>query len=182
MAASVSSADVRIGSGPPHFSVTSMGGKQVFFQDMQTGGPIFVYFVRDGDAISQQATSYINQIIRSYGKSRTTWYGIINARNDHARSFQAETSPAFRLETDENLAATRAFGVVNAPAVFEFDGNGILINVWKGFSAVNLKGLNMANAEGNHKPVHAIDFSKAPATAVFGVDFNAGTPARAGSG
>jgi len=152
-----------------------MSGKQVFFKDMQTGGPLFIYFIRDGDSVSQQSTSYINRIIRTYGASRTTWYGFVNARLDRARAFQAESDPAFRLERDENLSATIGFGVTNSPTVLEYDGNGKLINIWKGFSAVNLKGINMAVAEASHKKLKDIDFTKAPSTVKFGVDFNSGT-------
>jgi hypothetical protein len=162
----------KTGDPAPSFSVTSMGGRQVFFKDMQTGGPIFIYFIRDGDPVTQQMTSYINKIIRSYGKSRSTWYGILNTQMERARSYQAETMPAFRLERDENMAAVKAFAVVSSPTVFEYDGNGMLMNIWKGYSAVNLKAINLAVSSASHKPVHEIDFTAAPSTLQFGLDYS----------
>jgi len=165
----------KIGDPVPSFSVTSMGGKQVFLKDMQTGGPIFLYFVRDGDGVSQQNTTYINSMIRAYGKSRVTWYGIVNAREDRARSFQAETNPAFQLERDENLAAVKAFSLTNGPAVFEISRRGTLMNVWRGYSATNLKSLNSEMARVSRKPTQMLDFTTAPATAQFGSNFDAAT-------
>lgn len=172
----------KIGDRAPKFSVTSMSGKQVFFQDMQTAGPVFLYFIRDGDAVAQQETSFINKIIGAYGGVRSTWYGIINAKEDRARSYQAETQPAFRLERDDNLAATKSFAIASSPTVLEYDGNGMLMNSWKGFSAVNLKGINVAYASANHKSVQMLDFSDAPTTAKFGTDYNFATGATEGHG
>jgi peroxiredoxin len=174
---------IKIGDPAPKFSVTSMSGKQMFFADMETGGPTFIYFIRNGDAVSQQETGYINKIIRAYGEARSTWYGIINAKEDQARSFQAESNPAFRLERDEGLSAIKMLGVSSAPMVMEFDGNGILMHTWKGYSAVHLKGINMAYAAASHKSMQDLDFSQAPSTAKYGTDFNSTTPAsKAGDG
>jgi hypothetical protein len=167
----------KLGDPIPKFSVTSMTGRQVFFKDMATGGPVFIYFIRDGDTVSQQMTSYVNKIIHAYGGVRSTWYGIVNAREDRARAYQAETEPAFRLTRDESLGATKMFGVSSAPTVLEYDGHGMLINAWKGLSAVNLKGINMAYASGCHKPMQDVDFSQAPATAKYGIDYNVATSA-----
>jgi len=163
---------VKIGTHAPDFSVTSMSGKQMFFQDMQTGGPVFVYFIRDGDGVSQQTSSYINKIVRAYGDSRSTWYGIINAREDRARSFQAETDPAFRLERDENMSATKVLGVTSAPTVLQFSGKGLLMHTWKGFSELNLKEINKAYARASHKTIQDVDFSAAPSTAKYGNDYD----------
>ena len=148
-----------------------MSGKQLFFKDMQTGGPVFVYFIRDGDSISQRTTEYINQIIKAYGASRTTFYGVVNDREDRSRSYMAEANPAFRLERDENLSAVKAFGVTTSPTIFEFSSKGLITHVWKGFSGVNLSEINNAYAKASRKSVQTIDFSGAPSTAQYGVDY-----------
>jgi hypothetical protein len=163
---------IRVGDTAPKFSVTSMAGKQIFFQDMQTGGPLFIYFIRDGDPVSQQMTSYVNKMIRAYGGVRSTWYGVLNAKEDRARSYQAETDPAFRLERDENMSAAKMFGIANSPTIMEFDGNGTLMHTWKGLSGPNLKGINMEYAAANHKSMQDLDFTRAPSTLKFGIDYH----------
>jgi peroxiredoxin len=165
----------KVGDVAPDFSVTSMSGKQLFFKDMHSGGPTFIYFLRDGDSVCQQATGYIDKIISSYGTTRSTWYGILNAKEDRARSFQAEFNPPFRLTRDSGLVASRAFGVSSGPAVIQFDSKGVVVNVWKGFSSANLKSINEAAASANHKKVRWIDLSKAPDTAQYGVDYETTT-------
>jgi len=167
-------AQIKGGDPIPKFSVTSMGGKQMFFPDLATGGPLFIYFIRDGDTVSQQTTSYINKMIRSYGKSRATWYGIVNVKADRGMSFEAEADPAFRLELDEDMSAMKAFELSNAPAIFEIGGDGTVLNAWRGFSGVNLKAINRAMAEASHKSLHNIDFSAAPSRARYGQDFHDG--------
>jgi len=169
--ASVFGFQVKIGDSAPSFSVTTMGGKQLFFKDMQTGGPIFLYFIRDGDTPTQQQTSYINQMIRDYGTSRVTWYGILNVGGNRAKSYEAEVNPAFRIEQDQNLSAIKSFSLTNGPVVIEFDGSGHVLNTWHGFSAVNLKGMNVAMAAASHKPIHDLDYSTAPSRARFGGDY-----------
>ena len=168
----------KTGDPAPKFSVTSMSGKQIFFQDMQTGGPVFIYFIRDGDEVSQQMTLYVNKIIRAYGETRSTWYGLINAREDRARSYQAEVDPAFRLERDETNVATKAFGVSSAPSVMEYSSKGKLLHSWKGYSADKLKDINAAFAKSNHRPVQVVDFSDVPTTARYGSDYNTATGVR----
>jgi len=174
-------AQTKIGDPVPQFTLTSMGGKEMFFKDMQTGGPIFLFFIRDGDSVTQQATYYINQIIKDYGTSRATWYGIINANKDRARSYQAEVNPPFQLERDENTSAVKIFGVTNPPVIFEYSRRGKLMNVWKGYSEANLISLNTEMARVSRKPLQSIDFSKAPQSIQFGVDY-AGTGTRIGGG
>jgi len=175
LSASAFGLQTKIGDKVPSFSVTSMGGKQLFLKDMQTGGPIFIYFMRDGDSVSQQDTTYVNSIIRAYGASRVTWYGVVNAREDRARSFQAEANPAFQLERDENLAAVKAFSLTNAPAVFEISRRGTLMNSWLGYSATNLKAINAEVARVSRRHLEMLDFSGAPSTAQFGSNYSAVT-------
>jgi peroxiredoxin len=169
------SAQLKIGDPAPSFSVTNLGGRQLFWKDLQTGGPVFVYFIRDGDSVSQQTTSYINKIIKGYGTTRSTWYGIINAQVDRTRSFMAETNPAFRMERDGNMSAVKAFGVVSAPAVFEFDEQGILINTWRGYSAVNLQSINEAMAKAEKQTALAMKFHRAPSVARTGENYSGST-------
>ena len=164
------SAEVKVGDKVPSFSVTSMEGKQQFFKDLQSG-PTFLYFIRDGDSVCQQETSYVNKMVAAYGGTRSTWYAVINAKLDRARSFKAEQSPVLRLVRDEDASAARAFGLTSGPAVIEIDNRGRVKNVWHGFSAVNLKEINSAFAAANRVPMKWMDFTKAPGVTMFGTDY-----------
>ena len=49
------------------------------------------------------------------------------------------------------------------------------MNVWRGYSATNLKSLNAEMARVTRKSVKMLDFTAAPSTAQFGSNFDAAT-------
>ena len=152
-----------------------MGGKEILYKDMKASGPLFLYFIRDGDSVCQEETDYISKIAGAYGATRATWYGILNAREDRARSFQAEHNPAFRLVRDEYLKAVHAFGVLSAPTIIQVSSRGSIVHIWHGYSAASLNEINKAFATVNRKPVQALDFSRAPAVTMYGVGYQQST-------
>ena len=99
-------------------------------------------------------------------------YGVINTRDDRTRSFMAEFKPSFRILRDEDMSIVHALGVMNSPTVVQISTHGKIMNVWRGFGADKLKDINKAVAKANRKPVASIDFSKAPATTQFGVNYS----------
>ncbi len=164
-------AQVKVGDPSPKFSALSMDGKRLFLKDLENEGPIFLYFLRDGDAVARKETAYIKQIVKAYTPSRSNWYAVINGREDRARSLAAEYALPFRILRDEDLSAVHAFGIQNSPAVVQISHTGKILGIWRGFSGYRLKAINKAAASVNRRKIHSIDFSSTPSTTEYGLDY-----------
>jgi len=168
---SASAFQAKIGLPSPKFSAVSIDGKRLFLGDLQNEGPIFLYFMRDGDPTTRLATTYIERIVRSYVPSRANWYAVVDGRADRMRSVASEYNLPFRMLRDADLSVVHAFGIQNSPAVVEIGSDGKVMNIWKGYSGYRLKAINKATAEINYRKVRHIDFSKTPSTTIYGVDY-----------
>ena len=161
----------KVGLPSPKFSALSMDGKRLFLGDLQSEGPIFLYFMRDGDPTTRLETTYIERIVRSYVPSRANWYAVVDGKADRMRSVAAEYNLPFRMLRDEDLSVVHAFGIQNSPAVVEISSDGKVMNIWKGYSGYRLKAINKATAAINHRKLQYIDFSQTSSTTIYGVDY-----------
>jgi len=162
---------LKVGDKSPDFSAVSMSGRRLYLKDLQEQGPVFLYFVRDGESPCSQETPYIERMLKSYGATRSNWYGVLNSKDDQVRAFMAEYSPSFRVLKDEDMSMVHALGIRNAPTVVQIGAHGKVLHVWRGFSGTNLNEMNLAMAKANHQKASQLDFSQAPSTTIYGVDF-----------
>lgn len=163
---------VQPGDPAPAFTVNNAAGKPVLLRDLRNqGSPFFLYFINDRDNVSGRASSFINRMVRSYTPSKVKWYGIINSREDRARSYLSEFNPPYQVYLDPQMTTVQLYGFQSAPAVVEIDGEGKVVKIWRGFSGWMLKDLNREIARVNGKRAKAFDFSRTPSVTQYGQAF-----------
>ena len=71
--AQTSTHDLRVGDKAPHFMVQTLDGDRVTLGDLNPGGPVFLYFIHEGDTTNVAPSSYIHRIIGTYAPSKAKW-------------------------------------------------------------------------------------------------------------
>lgn len=158
------------GKPAPKFTIQSMEGKRLSLKDLQGEGIVFLYFIRPGDPVNNQAVSYIHRIIKAYSPNRKSkWFGVIATNKaEEARSWEAEFNPPYKLLLDQDNQVAKLYKVENSPAIVEIDGKGNVVREWQGFSGYWLKDLNSFASVANNKKKAKIDFSRTPSTTRYG--------------
>jgi hypothetical protein len=155
----------------PNFSIKSTDGKTLSRQDLLSDGPIFLYFIQDGDGVNNLAMPWITRIISSYVPGHARWYGVFSGRSDRADSWTAEFNPPFRLLLDTDLTVVKTLHVKTSPTVIQVDSSGAVVDEWSGYSGYYLKALNRAMAKANGMRPAKIDFRHTPSTTRYGMPY-----------
>jgi peroxiredoxin len=157
------------GKPAPKFTIQSTEGKTLSLKDLQGEGIVFLYFIRNGDAVNDEASNYIHRIIRAYSpNTKSKWFGVFSGNDSQARSWQAEHNPPYKLLMDRDNKVARMYRIESSPAIVEIDGKGNIVREWQGYSGYWLKDLNGFASVANNKKKATIDFSRTPSTTRFG--------------
>src|SRR5579862_4618675 len=126
--------DWKPGDPAPPFMASTIDGDRVTIKELNPGGPVFLYFIKDGDQINTAASSFVHRIIHAYMPAKAKWYGVFDGDEAHARSWLAASNTPYRILMDRDLAVVHAFQVQSSPEVIEIDGNGKIVKAWMGLS------------------------------------------------
>jgi len=164
--------NLKIGSPLPPFTAAGADGKKYLIKDLQNPGhTAFLYFINEADATSREMTSHFDRIVKAYQPGDIKVFGIINAREDKARSYQSEFQSPYQLLIDPTLSTIQLLGVKSAPTVVMIDESGNVGKVWAGYSATALKEINTAMAGGASGRAQTFDFGAAPSTTKYGAPY-----------
>jgi peroxiredoxin len=157
------------GDTAPEFLISSIDGKRTSLKDLRGEGVVFLYFIRDGDPVNNEAMNMLHRMIRAYyPNDHAKFFGVINADQNRARSWNAEMDPPYKLLLDPKLELVYKYKVESSPAIVEIDTQGRIVKEWQGFSGYWLKDLNGFLAKATRKPLRQFDFSKTPSVTQFG--------------
>lgn len=160
---------LKIGDALPTFDLPNVDGKKVFSTDLQNPGhPAFIYFINDMDNTSRETTAYFNRLVRMYQPGNVKVFGITNARQEQARSWQSEFKPPYQVLTDPQLASMKLMAIKSAPTIVMINPDGKVGRIWSGFSAPMLKEVNAAMAGSVSRRAQVFDLGTAPATTRYG--------------
>ncbi|HWA81966.1 MAG TPA: redoxin domain-containing protein [Fimbriimonadaceae bacterium] len=160
--------DLRPGEKAPAFLATTIDGNRVAFQDLNKGGPVFLYFIREGDRVNTAASTYVDRILKAYMPARAKWFGVTDGDEAHARSWLARYNNPYQMLMDRDRRLVHAFQIASSPTVIEIRSDGTIGGEWIGYSGPELKSLNMATARANRIRAKAINLSGAPSTTEYG--------------
>lgn len=166
--------DLKPGDKAPAFLATTLDGNRVAFQDLNQGGPVFLYFIREGDTVNTAASSYIHRIINAYMPARAKWFGVTDADEPHARAWLARYNTPYQLLMDRDRRMVHTFQVTSSPTVIEIGADGIIAGQWTGLSGDGMKKLNAAVASANGATARSIDLTGAPSTTEYGESYGTG--------
>lgn len=153
----------------PEFFIDSIEGKRLSLKDLRGEGVVFLYFIRDGDPVNNEAMSVIHRMIRAYyPNEHAKFFGVINAEQNRARSWNAEIDPPYKLLLDPRLELIYKYRIESSPAIVEIDTHGKIVKEWQGYSGFWLKDLNGFLAKATRKPLRQFDFTKTPSVTQFG--------------
>lgn len=157
------------GEPAPEFLIPSIEGKRLSLKDLRGEGVVFLYFIRDGDPVNNQAMNTIHRMIRAYyPNDYAKFFGVINADQNRARSWNAEINPPYKLLLDPKNELVYKYKIESSPAIVEIDASGRIVKEWQGFSGYWLKDLNGFLAKATRKPLQKFDFTKTPSVTQFG--------------
>jgi len=175
--------NVKVGQPLPPFTASGIDGKKYLTSDLRNEGhPAFLYFINESDGTSRAMTSFFDRIVKAYQPGDTKVFGIINAREDKARSYQSEFQSPYQVLVDPNLSTINLLGVKSAPTVIMLDESGNVSKVWAGFSATALKEINTAMAGGAEGRAQTFDFGTAPSATKYGASYNVRKEGATGGG
>lgn len=158
-----------LGEQAPEFFIPSIEGKRLSLKDLRQEGVVFLYFIRDGDPVNNEAMNTIHRMIRAYyPNDHAKFFGIINADQNRARSWNAEINPPYKLLLDPKLELVYKYKVESSPAIVQIDASGKIVREWQGFSGYWLKDLNGYLSKATRRPLQKFDFSKTPSVTQFG--------------
>ncbi len=157
------------GEQAPEFLIPSIEGKRLSLKDLRGEGVVFLYFIRDGDPVNNEAMNTIHRMIRAYyPNNHAKFFGVINVDQNRARSWNAEINPPYKLLLDPKNELVYKYKIESSPAIVEIDSSGKIVKEWQGFSGYWLKDLNGFLAKATRKPLQKFDFSKTPSVTQFG--------------
>lgn len=176
-----SAQELHRGNPAPTFVLSNLGGDKVASSSLRNPGhPSFLFFINEADNVSRQAANVINKMVASYGNTDVKWTGIINAREDRARSYQAELNPTYTLLLDPQMSVIAQYQIKNSPTVVMIDENGKVARVWKGYSAAMMKNLNTAMANASGGRAQRFDSTGLPSSVTYGTPFFVAQPKNGG--
>lgn len=165
--------DLKAGSMAPAFMVQTLDGDRVTLKELNPGGPVFLYFIHEGDTVNTSASSYIHRIVASYMPAKAKWYGVYDSSEANARSWLARYRTPYQMLMDRDLRMVHTFQVASSPTVIEIDPQGMIAEEWIGLSGAGMKDLNSAVAAANGVKAKTIDLTAAPSTTQFGTRYGA---------
>lgn len=163
------------GEQAPEFLAQSIEGKRISLKDLRGEGVVFLYFIRDGDPVNNEAMNTIHRMIKAYyPNNHAKFFGVINVDQNRARSWNAEINPPYKLLLDPRLELVYKYKIESSPAIVEIDTDGKIVKEWQGFSGFWLKDLNGFLAKATRKPLQQFDFTKTPSVTQFGRPYRGG--------
>lgn len=157
------------GDMAPEFWTNSIEGKRLSLKDLRGEGVVFLYFIRDGDPVNNEAMNTIHRMIRAYyPNDHAKFFGVINADQNRARSWNAEVSPPYKLLLDPRLELVYKYKIESSPAIVEIDTQGRIVKEWQGFSGYWLKDMNGFLAKATRRKLQQFDLTKTPSVTQFG--------------
>ena len=157
------------GDMAPEFWTHSIEGKRLSLKDLRGEGVVFLYFIRDGDPVNNEAMNMIHRMIRAYyPNDHAKFFGVINADQDRARSWNAERNPPYKLLLDPKLELVYKYKIESSPAIVEIDAEGRVVKEWQGFSGYWLKDMNGFLAKATRRKLQQFDLTKTPSVTQFG--------------
>ncbi|MBN9501451.1 MAG: hypothetical protein BGO01_01385 [Armatimonadetes bacterium 55-13] len=159
----------------PEFLISSIEGKRLSLKDLRGEGVVFLYFIKDGDSVNNDAMPYIHRLIRAYyPNEHAKFFGVINVDQSRARAWNAEINPPYKLLLDPRGDLIYKYKIESSPAIVEIDTEGKIVKEWQGFSGYWLKDLNGFVSKATRKPLKQFDFSKTPSVTQFGRPYRGG--------
>jgi peroxiredoxin len=163
------------GEQAPEFLAQSIEGKRISLKDLRGEGVVFLYFIRDGDPVNNEAMNTIHRMIRAYyPNDHAKFFGVINVDQNRARSWNAEINPPYKLLLDPKNELVYKYKIESSPAIVEIDTQGRIVKEWQGFSGYWLKDLNGFLAKATRKKLQQFDFTKTPSVTQFGRPYRGG--------
>ncbi len=160
------------GEQAPEFFIPSIEGKRLSLKDLRGEGVVFLYFIRDGDPVNNEAMNTIHRMIRAYyPNDHAKFFGVINADQSRARSWMAEIDPPYKLLLDPKLELVYKYKVESSPAIVEIDTQGRIVKEWQGYSGYWLKDLNGFLAKATRRKLQQFDLTKTPSVTRFGLPY-----------
>lgn len=157
------------GDMAPEFWTRSIEGKRLSLKDLRGEGVVFLYFIRDGDPVNNEAMDIIHRMIRAYyPNNHAKFFGVINTEQNRARSWNAERNPPYKLLLDPKLELVYKYKIESSPAIVEIDAEGKIVKEWQGFSGYWLKDLNGFLSKATRRKLQQFDFTKTPSVTQFG--------------
>jgi len=163
------------GDQAPEFFIPSMEGKRLSLKDLRGEGVVFLYFVKDGDPVNNEAMNIVHRMIRAYyPNEHAKFFGVINVDQERARSWVAERNPPYKLLLDPKLELVYKYKIESSPAIVEIDTDGKIVKEWQGYSGYWLKDLNGFLAKATRRKLQTFDLSKTPSVTQFGRPYRGG--------
>lgn len=160
------------GDVAPEFYLPSVEGKRLTLKDLRGEGIVFLYFIREGDPVNNEAMKMIHKLILAYyPNEHAKFFGVINADLSRARSWMAEHNPPYKLILDPRLELVYKYKVESSPAIVEIDARGRIVKDWQGYSGFWLKDLNGFLSKATKKPLAKFDWSKTPIVTQYGIPY-----------
>jgi len=160
------------GDVAPEFYMPSVEGKRLTLKDLRGEGIVFLYFIREGDPVNNEAMKMIHKLILAYyPNEHAKFFGVINADLSRARSWMAEHNPPYKLILDPRLELVYKYKIESSPAIVEIDARGRIVKDWQGYSGFWLKDLNGFLSKATKRPLAKFDWSKTPIVTQYGIPY-----------
>lgn len=153
----------------PEFFIPSVEGKRLTLKDLRGEGIVFLYFIREGDPVNNEAMKMIHKLILAYyPNDHAKFFGVINTDMNRARAWMAEHNPPYKLLLDSRLEIVSKYRIESSPAIVEVDASGKIVKTWQGYSGYWLKDINGFLSKATRRPLQKFDWSKTPIVTQFG--------------
>lgn len=153
----------------PEFYVPSVEGKRLTLKDLRGEGIVFLYFIKEGDPVNNEAMKMIHKLILAYyPNEHAKFFGVINVGENRARSWLAEHNPPYKLLLDPRLELVTKYKIESSPAIVEVDNRGRIVKSWQGYSGYWLKDINGFLSKATKRPMQKFDWTKTPIVTQYG--------------
>jgi peroxiredoxin len=157
----------QVGAKAPAFSATASDGKTHTLQSLNAKGPVFLYFIKDGCPVNNQAIKYYNRVGEAY-KGKATFVGVFDGNEAAFKRFAAEYKPTYPVLFDANKSIIRSYNAERSPWVVEVNAQSTVAKIWRGYSEKDLKELNASLAGAAKTSAQKVDFAGAPGSTRYG--------------
>ncbi len=156
------SPELKPGQAAPQFSATGSDGKPHSLASLTKGGPMVLYFIKDGCPVNHEAAPFVAKIANAFGP-KANIVGVYNGDVAGAKRWSKSYKAPYVVLSDPQMKIIRSYGAPWSPYLVAVGQDGKVTKVFEGASVQELTKVNQICASGAGKAMASISFAGAPA-------------------
>ena len=154
----------------PVFRAEATDGKSYSLEELTTGGPVLLAFIKETCPCSRAAEPFFNRLHDAYG-SNVSFFGVIDGSVDTGRSWAKENHVRFPILSDPDLKMVHEYKAESSAYVALIAKGGKIEKLWPGYSIEMLREASERLARLAGTDVKTIDATDAPTEMTTGCPY-----------